>query len=96
MLTCNEDTTQELSVSLGLEEGMYHDSGEVHAGDSIHDDEYPGIRQVVEAVVKTNCDLKKGEFISINSLSDTHFASEGSEFCTNTTSLKPSAMVRKK
>lgn len=33
----------------------YHDSWEVHAGDSIHDDEYPRIRQVVKAVVKTNC-----------------------------------------
>lgn len=38
----------------------YHDSGEVHAGDSIHDDEYPRIRQVVKAVVKTNwSEMKK-------------------------------------
>lgn len=32
----------------------YHDSWEVHAGDSIHDDEDPGVRQIVEAVIKTN------------------------------------------
>lgn len=38
----------------------YHDSWEVHAGDSIHDDEDPGIRKVVETVVKTDCEERKG------------------------------------
>ena len=33
---------------------FYHDSWEVHAGNSVHDDEDPGVGQVVKAVVKTN------------------------------------------
>lgn len=32
----------------------HHYSRKVHAGHTIHDDEYPGIRQVAKAVIETN------------------------------------------
>uniref|UniRef100_A0A0E9SIX5 Uncharacterized protein n=1 Tax=Anguilla anguilla TaxID=7936 RepID=A0A0E9SIX5_ANGAN len=36
----------------------HHDGREVHAGDSVHDDEDPGVGQVVEAVVQPQGNMK--------------------------------------
>lgn len=37
----------------------YHNSREVHAGNTIHNDKDPGIRQITETVVKTNWKERK-------------------------------------
>lgn len=47
----------------------YHDGWEVHAGHSIHDDEDPGIRQVVETVVQTDCKEKRSNCESRENMS---------------------------